>query len=310
MKNKLWLAALLIISILTIVFFWEGNHQVSTTGTEESSIETKALNSAASSGLAEEQQNNEYNGQADTKIGKADQSTSEIGKKESKKVLPDKTAELEKSAAAIQKKQEQVTLQQRAPAQKAKDNEALKSTESNLQSQEVTALEDKKDKYLTDPIPQGKPKPVEWQAATIDKNKELTCTLSVTCKTILNNIDKFNKDKLEVLPEDGIIYKTKTVTFNEGESVFDVLLREMKKNRIHMEFEMTPIYNSNYIEGIHNLYEFDCGELSGWMYKVNGWFPNYGCSRYMLKAGDIVDWIYTCDLGRDIGGGMAVGGKK
>ena len=57
-----------------------------------------------------------------------------------------------------------------------------------------------------------------------------------------------------------------------------------------MEFEDTPMYNSAYIEGINNLYEFDCGELSGWMYKVNGWFPNYGCSRYQLKEGDTIEW--------------------
>ena len=56
------------------------------------------------------------------------------------------------------------------------------------------------------------------------------------------------------------------------------------------------------IEGIANLYEFDCGELSGWMYKVNDWFPNYGCSRYELKDGDKVEWVYTCDLGKDVGG--------
>ena len=62
------------------------------------------------------------------------------------------------------------------------------------------------------------------------------------------------------------------------------------------------MYNSAYIEGINNLYEFDCGELSGWMYKVNGWFPNYGCSRYQLKEGDVIEWVYTCDLGVDVGG--------
>lgn len=38
------------------------------------------------------------------------------------------------------------------------------------------------------------------------------------------------------------------------------------------------------------------------MYKVNGWFPNYGCSRYQLQAGDDVQWLYTCDLGLDVGG--------
>jgi hypothetical protein len=77
-----------------------------------------------------------------------------------------------------------------------------------------------------------------------------------------------------------------------------------------MEFSMTPIYNSNYIEGINNLYEFDAGELSGWMYKVNGWFPNYGSSRYVLKDGDVIEWVYTCDLGRDVGGYVATGGVQ
>ncbi|WP_235947137.1 DUF4430 domain-containing protein [Paenibacillus glycinis] len=167
----------------------------------------------------------------------------------------------------------------------------------------------KKDQYQTDPVPAGKPKPVEWQDVEVDKKKVLTATLSVSCKTILDNLDQLDKDKLEVLPADGVIYRSQKVSFYEGESVFDVLLREMKKNKIQMEFEMTPLYNSNYIEGIHNLYEFDCGELSGWMYKVNGWFPNYGSSRYLLKDGDVVDWVYTCDLGRDVGDNQAAGGS-
>ena len=55
------------------------------------------------------------------------------------------------------------------------------------------------------------------------------------------------------------------------------------------------------MEGIANLYEFDVGSFSGWMYKVNGWFPNYGCSRYQLKAGDVICWEYACDLGADVG---------
>jgi len=154
------------------------------------------------------------------------------------------------------------------------------------------------------------PKPVVFQEQTITKSDELTCTFSVTCKTILNNMDKLDKDKLESLPTDGIIYKTQTVVFSEGESVFDLLLREMKRNKIPMEFVDTPIYKSNYIEGIHNLYEFDCGELSGWMYKVNGALNSHGSSQHMLKNGDVVEWLYTCDLGRDIGGGNIVGGTQ
>ena len=113
--------------------------------------------------------------------------------------------------------------------------------------------------------------------------KQYTCTLSVRCDTAILNKEKLSPGKAEILPPDGIIYAENTVVFYAGESVFNVLKREMKKNKIHMEFVNTPVYHSAYIEGIGNLYEFDCGELSGWMYKVNVVFPNYGCSRYTLQ---------------------------
>ena len=165
-----------------------------------------------------------------------------------------------------------------------------------------------KDKYFTDPIPEGKPKPVEPENQDVNKGKAYTCTFSIECSSILNNLSQLEPDKLEMLPSGGVILAKTTVTFYEGESVFDVLQRVCKEKGIHMEASWTPMYNSAYIEGIHNLYEFDCGVLSGWMYRVNGWYPNYGCSRYQLKDGDTVEWRYTCDLGNDIGGGYAAGG--
>ena len=158
-----------------------------------------------------------------------------------------------------------------------------------------------KDQYLTDPVPEGKPKPVEPEDQDVDKGKTYTCTFSIECSTILNNLSMLDPDKMEAVPSGGVILAKTTVTFYEGESVFDVLQRVCKEKGIHMESSWTPIYNSAYIEGIHNLYEFDCGELSGWMYRVNGWYPNYGCSRYQLKDGDVVEWRYTCDLGNDVG---------
>ena len=150
-------------------------------------------------------------------------------------------------------------------------------------------------------VTEGKPEPVGAEE-TVITDKELTCTLSVRCDTILDNMSDFDKDKISIVPSDGVILGETEVIFYEGETVFNLLRREMKKNGIHMEFNEVPMYESAYIEGIANIYEFDCGELSGWMYKVNDWFPNYGCSRYKLKEYDKVEWIYTCDLGRDIGG--------
>ena len=109
------------------------------------------------------------------------------------------------------------------------------------------------------------------------------------------------REKQELVPTDGWLLEPVEVSFSDGESVFDVLLRVCREQKLHMEYSDTPIYNSAYIEGIGNLYEFDVGPLSGWMYKVGDWFPNYGCSNYELKDGDVIQWVYTCDLGADVG---------
>ncbi len=142
--------------------------------------------------------------------------------------------------------------------------------------------------------------PLEEECISTADEGIKSCTITIRCDTILNNMEFLEEAKHPLIPPDGIIMAEKEVTFSEGESVFDVLLRETRNNGIHMEFVKSPIYDSAYIEGIHNLYEFDCGELSGWMYSVNGWFPNYGCSKYVLNNGDRIEWVYTCDLGNDV----------
>lgn len=179
------------------------------------------------------------------------------------------------------------------------------SSKPNTQGGQSSTFK-KQDKYKTDPIPEGKPQPVEPQEQEIVDNT-LKCTFSISCATVLDNMDKLDKSKKEIIPDDGWILKPVTVTFNEGESVFDVLKQVCKDNKIQLEFSLTPIYNSAYIEGINNLYEFDCGSLSGWTYKVNDWFPNYGCSRYEVKNGDVIEWHFTCNNGADVGKNYSVG---
>ncbi|MEO4052596.1 S-layer homology domain-containing protein [Solibacillus sp. CAU 1738] len=85
-----------------------------------------------------------------------------------------------------------------------------------------------------------------------------------------------------------------------GETVFDVLKRVTDENGISLSYRETQ-YGA-YIEGIAGLYEFDRGPLSGWMYRVNGKFPSYSAGLYTLSPGDVVEWLYTLDLGKDIGG--------
>ena len=155
------------------------------------------------------------------------------------------------------------------------------------------------DQYLTDPVPEGQQQPVDEQV--IDESVELTCYLTIDCSTIQYNMENLTEGKEGLVPADGLILPRTAVTFYQGESVFDILQRVTMDNRIHMSSRFTPLYHSAYIEGIQNLYEFDCGSGSGWMYNVNGWYPNYGVSRYMPQDGDEIQFNYTCDLGRDLG---------
>ena len=127
------------------------------------------------------------------------------------------------------------------------------------------------------------------------------CTISISCQTLLNNLDRVKKNKLSVIPSNAVILSAVKAEFNEGESVFDVTKRVCMENKIPFEFTLAPIYNTAYIEGIGNIYEFDCGSTSGWLYKVNGEFLSYGCSDCKLSDGDVIEWVYTCDLGKDVG---------
>ena len=127
------------------------------------------------------------------------------------------------------------------------------------------------------------------------------CTIAIVCHTILENQEKLIPEKEGYVPADGVILAETKAAFEEGETVFDLLKRVCEEEQIPLEYSYTPVYESYYIEGINHLYEFDCGSQSGWMYKVNDVFPNYGCSNYALSEGDTVVWGYTCNgIGADV----------
>lgn len=128
-----------------------------------------------------------------------------------------------------------------------------------------------------------------------------TCTLEIRCDTLLKNLDKLSSGKAELVPEDGILLEKTTVSFESGDSVFDVLRRCLREQNVHFEYVDAKAYGSIYIEGIGNLYEFDCGEQSGWLYFVNGISPGLGCSGYTVANGDEIVFAYTCDMGADLG---------
>lgn len=145
----------------------------------------------------------------------------------------------------------------------------------------------------------------EYYLTHIDDIKEdsETVFLTIRCDTILDNWDKLDKALRfeKYVPSDGLILPRTEYVLRDGDTVYDILDRAIRHGRIQMECIYSANYSSIYVQGINHLYEFSCGELSGWMYMVNGEFPGYGCSKYELSDGDEIVWCYTCDLGHDVG---------
>lgn len=169
-----------------------------------------------------------------------------------------------------------------------------KDTSSDSNSQDSSADAENSGTTTPDNSATTAPEPEE---------ETLTCTVTIKCDTILNNMANLTPGKEGLVPSSGYILGKTTIEFEEGDTAFDVTKEACANAGIQIEYSFTPAYNSYYVEGINNLYEFDCGPDSGWMYKVNGWFPNYGSSSYEVQDGDKIVWCYTCvGLGADVGG--------
>ncbi|MGI6175689.1 MAG: DUF4430 domain-containing protein [Christensenellales bacterium] len=132
-----------------------------------------------------------------------------------------------------------------------------------------------------------------------------TVSLSIFCGSVFKNWDRLDPalKNGDYIPSDGNVLEKTEYVLRPGDTAFDLLDRAVRHHKIQMEYQGLDanIYKAVYIKGIHYLYEFSCGPHSGWMFMVNGEYPLYGCDQYLLKDGDYVEWIYTCDLGNDIG---------
>lgn len=124
----------------------------------------------------------------------------------------------------------------------------------------------------------------ESNKEAIEEKKEQVCEFLISCKTVLSHKSELQSNYQ--IPSGGKIYE-KTMKFEEGDTVMDVL----KRTGVDIDV------SKGYVAGIDGLYEFDCGKNSGWMYRVNGKFPNYMAGKCKLHDGDKVEWLYTCVRG-------------
>lgn len=103
-------------------------------------------------------------------------------------------------------------------------------------------------------------------------------------------------------PDVGTIMSTREMDIGDSETVLDILKKATRAAKIQMDFSGSGA--TAYVKGIDNLYEFDRGGGSGWMYSVNNKFPNRSAGVWPIQPGDHIQWLYTEDLGKDVGAGI------
>ncbi len=122
-------------------------------------------------------------------------------------------------------------------------------------------------------------------------------TVEIECTKLLEKPEVVPKSLKSYIPDDGYILPKTNVTLEKGDTVFSVLKRVAKQKKIPLEYTTT---GGAYVEGIGYLYEFSCGELSGWIYGVNSKQSELSASEYTLSNGDNIVWSYSLELGQDV----------
>lgn len=128
---------------------------------------------------------------------------------------------------------------------------------------------------------------------TVALTKENTIgnvTLTIRCDTVAGRADH--------IPADGVILAETSFPIAQGDTVYTILTEAARAYGIPME--NTGARGMAYIAGINNLYEYDFGDLSGWMYAVDNESPSVGCDQYVLRDGQKIQWLYTTNLGYDL----------
>lgn len=133
------------------------------------------------------------------------------------------------------------------------------------------------------------------QVSTPAPTKDTRIHFTIQCKKILDRKDLWKDGIEQVIPKNGIFFDG-MLDFEQGSTVYDLLKKICKEQNIPLDSKYTPIYATYYVQGIGNLYEFDCGSESGWKYMVNGELPGVGSSAYLLEAGDQVVFYYDYTL--------------
>lgn len=196
------------------------------------------------------------------------------------------------------KKDEKASTAAKSVSKKDNKKTTDSSKKSNSKSKSNTKAKKKysKEKESAADSKDEKPKTTSQKEnddkVTQTTSSEINCSITIECKSILNNMDDLKKGHESYVPKNGIMLDNYKTTLKSKSTVYDLLKKACNDKGITYTAKDTMY--SVYIVGINNIDEKDCGKNSGWMYSVNGSYPNVSVDSKKLKDGDKVVFTYTC----------------
>lgn len=124
-----------------------------------------------------------------------------------------------------------------------------------------------------------------YYGTTEKKNVIGKVSISIRCDTIMSGTD-------------AVILSETDIEIAENDTVYDALVAAAREKSIQLDAKGTG--SMMYIAGINYIYEFDHGDLSGWIFKVNGESASRGCGEFLVHPGDKIEWLYTLTIGKDV----------
>lgn len=171
-----------------------------------------------------------------------------------------------------------VTEQTTAESESTSSTTTTKSTSHTVTAQKTAAK-----KHTS--------KAVKPTTTTVIAAKEY-CTVTIECKSVLENMNHLKSGHSEYVPENGYILQNYKLKYQPNFTAYDLLKQSCDENRIKLTSSQSGY--GIYVTGINNLDEFDCGNESGWLYYVNGKKLPVGCDKYTVSSGDEIVFSYTC----------------
>lgn len=178
------------------------------------------------------------------------------------------------------------------------DKQVEDTTDKTTESNSASSASKEKEKEKTTSKSSGaakttQKKTTQTTAKTTKKPESTvsTCTLTIECTAVLDNMSSLKAGHEKYIPDDGYILSNKKMTVSKGDTVYDVLKEACSENGIRLTASNSTF--GIYVSGINNIDEKDCGKNSGWTYWVNGNMPMVTCGKYTVNNGDEIKFSYV-----------------